>query len=140
MNPKVLLAATALMLTANANAVTINDAQPLTAQDRASITKLEQQLFDQLARDGVEKTLVREFPSVAGNTAALAGMQTLDKECGVAGSAERFSTKTFGSRAIREEFLVVMGSCLVKWDLTYLKVGVAWKINDIGFKSNSDEW
>ena len=67
-------------------------------------------------------------------------MQTLDKDCGVAGSAERYSTRTFGSRAVREEFLVVMGSCLVKWDLTYLKVGVVWKVNNVSFKSEADEW
>ena len=140
MNYKIWGATIALMLTANAGAIPISDAQPLSAQDRASITKLEQQLFDQIARDGVEKTLRREFPSVADNSDAVAAMQTLDKDCGVAGSAERYSTKTFGSRAVREEFLVVMGSCLVKWDLTYLKVGVVWKVNNVSFKSEADEW
>ncbi|HEX4848194.1 MAG TPA: hypothetical protein VFV30_08615, partial [Novosphingobium sp.] len=96
--------------------------------------------FNRLERDGAEKTIASLFPSVTANDPAMAAMKELDRDCGAVTKVDRYKTVTFGSRAVRDEFVVLMGSCLVKWELTYLKTGVAWKLNNVHFNSSPGDW
>jgi opacity protein-like surface antigen len=140
MKRMVIGAVCAIGLAASAQAVTVVDAPILSPPDRTAISAQEQQFFNQLERDGVEKTLSQLFPSVTANKDSLAAIRSLDADCGTAAKVERYKSVSFGTRAIRDEFMVMMGSCLVKWELTYLKAGVAWKLNNVRFESNETNW
>ena len=130
----------AIGLAASAQAVTVVDAPQMPALDRTAISTQEQQFFNLLEREGVEKALSQLFPSVTANKESLAAIRALDADCGTASRVERYKSASFGTRAVRDEFMVMMGSCLVKWELTYLKAGVAWKLNNVRFESNETNW
>jgi hypothetical protein len=142
---RIAIAAALMVGVVPAMAMTVSDVPALPAVDRAEVNGLEKQYFDAIERDGVEAALVGMFRSrgVADRLgdAMVKDMRTLDDQCGKLTSVERYGSESFGSRVVRDHFVAVHGSCLVRWDLTYAKTNLHWSFDRFRFHTlQGDDW
>ena len=117
----------------------------LPAADRTAVSALEQGFFDRLAKGGIDTALTWQFTQIANESNLTEDhhkqFRGIDSSCGTLTSIERYRTESFGSRAVHDYFMAVQGSCVIKWRLTYAKVGTSWSFRGFNIQSsNGDEW
>lgn len=128
-----------------AAAITIADTPTLPGTDRTEVNALEETFFGSIERDGVEVTLRAVFKTNGVESRLspemLQDLQSVDEKCGKLTSVERYDSTIFGSRVVRDHFVAVHGSCLVRWDLTYSKTNRRWTFERFNFHTlQGDDW
>jgi hypothetical protein len=137
------LAVAVLLSAVPCSAVPITDNQGMSPTDRAEISKLEQEAFDLIGKIGVEKAISQIFKKLGVEVPAETAEQfkKVDRLCGNLSLIERIKTTEFGSRIVRETFITTQGNCLLKWDVTMIKRGLAWSYDRINFVTyEGNDW
>jgi hypothetical protein len=134
-----------LMATAPAQAAAISDAKALDDQELSAISALEQAFFDRLAARGTERAMVETFHELGADQALtpdiIATFRQIDGQCGQLASIERIRSVSFGTRVVQESLVTQQGSCLIKWDMTLVKPGIAWRFDRIQFHTaDGNDW
>lgn len=132
------------LVAASAQAIPIADVYALPAVDRAEISKQQQVFFDEYQKNGMLAVIERTYASIGESKAITPELRVtlaqLDK-CGSLTSVQRYKTESTGSLVVRDHFAVIQGSCLLQWDLTYLKLPGGWTFNRFNVRTyNGNDW
>ena len=134
------IAGALLLVSGAAFAVPIVDVPSLPPADRAAVSALEQAFFDRVAKDGVEAAAIWQFTQVGATDQVTDELRQQfkkqDQNCGTVTSVERYRTESLGSRAVHDYFLVIQGSCVVRWKLSYARPGPKWTFRGFDYQSS----
>ena len=139
------LFASVFLVSAPGLAIPVTEVSALPAADRAQISALEQSFFDGYEKNGMLATVQREYKALGQQDLVteelVATFRKIDTACGVLASVQRFKTENSGSRVVRDHFVIVQGSCILKWNLTYIRVGNTWGFNAFDVKTyDGNDW
>lgn len=124
-------------LPATAAVSNTSDIARLSPQEDARVAELANNFFIQLKTTSLEGAMREAF---AGNDDVftvenLEKYRTIDRECGLATEIELVDRQDFGTRAVRRTYVTLQGSCLLKWDLTFKRLGTTWAVSGFKFKT-----
>lgn len=113
------------------------DIATLSPEEDARVAELGDTFFNKLKTAGLEDAMRETFAGSddAFTVEKLEQYRTVDRECGLATEVELIDRQDFGTRAVRRIYVTLQGSCLLRWDITYKRVGATWAYTGFKFKT-----